>query len=190
MDIRDQEGADFYLGEQLFFKDLLGVMLVKSSNDAAMAVAKAVENKTKRRFPDLMNKKAQELDMLNSYFIHPAGLNDDAYSTAENLLKLVIYSKKYPEIWGWLALPTITITSIDGKNSHTFSSTNKLFTSLDEIVGGKTGYTDGALGCMILEVRISGLKGGSFLAIVLGSPSRFEDTKKLVEWGKSAFRWE
>lgn len=187
----DGETADFYLGEKLSFENLLGAMLIKSSNDAAAAIARQAEAKTGVRFGELMNQKAYEIGMLNSSFLDAAGLNDEAYSSAEDLLKLVNYSKKYSQIWKLLGMKEWVTHSVDGKLTHTFPSTNKLFQALPEIVGGKTGYTDAALGCMILEVKINPAgQESSFIAIVLGSSNRFEDTKKLIEWGKTAFRWE
>lgn len=185
----DAEGADFYLGEKVYVKDLLAAMLIKSSNDAAVALSGAVESKTGRRFLEMMNRKADEIGMINSFFLDPSGLNDDGYSTAEDLLKLARYSKKYELIWQMLGLRSWEMRSADDKFAHSFLSTNKLFDDLPGIIGGKTGYTEGALGCMILEVGRHG-EHGSFVVVVLGSSSRFEDAKKLIQWGRSAFRWE
>lgn len=185
----DEEGADFYLGEKFYFQDLLKAMLIKSSNDAASAVARTVENKTGVIFADLMNKKAAQIGMTNSVFLDPSGLNDQAYSTVEDLIKLVRYSKKYKEIWSILTLPFADIFSADKKFSHHLISTNKLFGVIPDMIGGKTGYTDGALGCIILEQSLP-QNGTSLIVIVLGSTERFEDAKNLLEWGKNAFRWE
>src|SRR3989344_5065491 len=80
----DGQGADFHIQEQLYFKDLLGAMLVKSSNDAAMAIAKAAEQKTGQKFIDLMNKKAFQIGMDSSNFLDPAGLNDQGYSSSRD----------------------------------------------------------------------------------------------------------
>ncbi len=186
----DKEGADFYLGDKIYAKDLLGAMLVKSSNDAAVALAKRVEEKTGGRFQEMMNHKAYAIGMVNSSFFDPAGLNDDGYSTAEDLLKLIRYSKKYPEIWQRLGSKSLEINPANGQGVRVFTTTNKLFDTFVGIVGGKTGYTDSALGCMILEVKNSAVKDGSLLAIVLGSPVRFDDIRRLIEWGQSSFRWE
>lgn len=186
----DQEGADFYLGEKVYARDLLGAMLVKSSNDAAVALAKRVEEKTRERFSAMMNRQAYAIGMVNSSFLDPAGLNDDAYSTAEDLLKLALYAKKYPEIWQGLGKSSWAMRSADGQLAHLFLSTNRLFETIPNIIGGKTGYTDSALGCMILEVKNPFVSGSSFLALVVGSPARFEDIRKLIEWGQSSFRWE
>ncbi|MDO8495525.1 MAG: serine hydrolase [bacterium] len=184
----DKEGADFYLGEKIYVKDVLGTMLVKSSNDAAVILAKAVEAKSGGKFIDRMNRKAYEIGMINSSFFDPAGLDDSGYSNAEDLLRLVQYSKRHVELWRLLRLPAIEVRSTDGQLVHNFASTNKLFDTFPDLVGGKTGYTDGALGCMILEVKTG--NSGSLLAIVIGSSSRFDDARKLIEWGQTAFRWE
>lgn len=185
----DKEGADFYLKERFYFKDMLAAMLVKSSNDAASAIARTIEIKTGSSFPDLMNKKALQIGMTNSKFLDPAGLNDSAYSTAEDLLKLTRYARRFKEISESLTKPAIDLFSIDKKLPHHFVSTNKLFGVLPNMVGAKTGYTDGALGCIILEEDLSS-SDTSVIAIVLGSTERFEDVQKLVNWSKAAFRWE
>jgi len=184
----DEEGADFYLGEQFYFYDLLKATLIKSSNDAASAIAKAVERKTGKNFAELMNEKALQIGMTSSHFLDPAGLNDQAHSTAEDLIKLIKYSKRHKEMWGILALPSADIFSADKKIAHHLINTNKLFGVLPNMTGGKTGYTDGALGCIIVEEELP--EASSFLiAVVLGSNHRFEDAQSLLNWGKVAFKW-
>ena len=184
----DDLGADFNRGEALAVGDLLKAMLIKSSNDAAYALAQAVETKTGKGIVEQLNAKAGLIGMYNSRFSDPAGLNDDAYSTVEDLLKLVKYSKRYSVIWQIINQPETDVKSVDGRFSHHIVSTNKLFGVLPNIVGGKTGYTDGAKGCMILEIALPA-DDSSLLAIVLGSDDRFADTKTLLEWGRDNFRW-
>lgn len=184
----DGEGADFRLEEQFYLKDLLGAMLVKSSNDAAFAVAKTVETKTGENFLATMNRKARQIGMSRSHFMDPAGLNDEGYTTARDLLRLARYSKNYPSIWEWLGLHSLDISSADARWSHYFESTNKLWTSMPNLSGGKTGYTDGALGCMIVEENLPEYQS-SLVIIVLGSNDRFGEVQKLSNWSKSAFRW-
>lgn len=184
----DGEGADFHLQETFYFKELLGAMLVKSSNDAAMAIAEAVEQKTGQSFIDLMNKEALQIGMNRSRFLDPTGLNDEGYSSANDLLMLVKYSQQWPEIWNFLGLRSLDITSADGKFLHHLDSTNKLWYSLPTLIGGKTGYTDGALGCMIIEENLP-TQNSSLIVIILGSADRFGEIHQLVNWSKLAFRW-
>lgn len=182
-------GADFRLQEKFYFKDLLGAMLIKSSNDAALAVAKAVEQKTGENFAVLMNRQARQIGMGQSHFLDPAGLNDEGYSTAGDLLRLVKYSKNYPEIWSLAGRSSLDTASADGKFKHHFESTNKLWGNLPGLTGGKTGYTDGALGCMIIEENLSE-QNTSLVIILLGSTDRFWEIKKISDWSKIAFRWK
>lgn len=184
----DDEKQSLYFGEEITVQNLLKLMLIESSNDAAYALA-WYANSRDINFVDKMNEKAQLLNMNDSHFLDPAGLNDDAYSTSEDLIKLVKYTFKYDSIWNILTEKNIIVKSVDGKIEHKVESTDQLLGIIPDIFGGKTGNTDGASGCMILVVDIPG-KNDKIISVVLGSQDRFGDTKKLVDWVKSAYRWE
>lgn len=184
----DEEKQSLYLGEKITVENLLKLMLIESSNDAAYALAWYANNKG-INFVDKMNEKAQLLSMNDSNFLDPAGLNDDGYSTSEDLVKLIKYSFKYDLIWNILTEKSIVVRSADGKIEHNVQNTDQLLGVIPDIFGGKTGNTDGALGCMILVVDIPGVND-KLISVVLGSRSRFDDTKILIDWTKSAFKWE
>jgi len=184
----DDEKQTLYLGENITIQNLLKLMLIESSNDAAYALAWYANNK-EINFTDKMNEKARLLGMNDSKFFDPAGLDDNAYSTPEDLVKLVKYSFKHDLIWEILTEKSIVVRSADGKIEHKVESTDQLLGVIPDIFGGKTGYTDSALGCMILVVNIPD-KNDKLISIVLGSRSRFDDTNKLIDWVKSAYRWE
>ena len=183
----DEEKQTLYLGEEITVLNLLKMMLIESSNDAAYALAGHVNSKG-INFVDKMNEKAQSLSMNDTNFLDPAGLNDDAYSTLEDLVKLIRYSFKHDLIWEILTEKSIVVKSIDGKIEHRVESTNQLFGVVPDIFGGKTGYTENALGGMILVVDIPD-KNDKLISVILGSRSRFDDTKKLIDWTKEAYRW-
>ncbi|MEK7604039.1 MAG: serine hydrolase [Patescibacteria group bacterium] len=184
----DGEKQTLYLDEKIKVRDLLKMMLVESSNDAAYAL-RIYASSSGVDMIGLMNRKAIELGMSNSIFHDPAGLNDDALSSTEDLVKLAIYSLKFDELWSTLGEKTTSVYSIDGKIEHKINSTNQLFGIIPDIIGGKTGYTDKALGCMLLVVDIPG-KNDKIISIVLGSAERFTDTEKLVDWTRRAYNWE
>ena len=182
----DGQKQDLFLGERLTVEDLLKMILIKSSNDAAYALV----HHAKSQNIDLvgeMNKKAQELRMTDSYFKDPAGLNDEAYATINDLIKLVDYALSYPKLWNILSQKTVLITSVDGIN-HDIRSTNQLLGEFSGVIGGKTGYTESALGCMVLVVQIPN-NDDKIISIILGSTERFTDTRKLIEWSTQAYRW-
>lgn len=184
----DEEKQGLYLGEEISVENLLKLMLIESSNDAAYALAWHANNQG-INFMDKMNDRALILRMTNSHFLDPAGLNDNAYSSAEDLLKLIKASFKYQFIWDLLSEKNLVVKSDDGKIEHKVESTDQLLGVMPNIIGGKTGYTDGALGCLILVVDVPD-KDDKMISIVLGSKERFTDTKKLIDWIKEAYRWQ
>ncbi len=183
----DGEKQDLFLGEKMSIENLLKLMLIQSSNDAAYALAFHAKERG-IDFVAAMNHKAGVLGMNNSLFLDPAGLNDSAYSTAEDLIKLISYSLSYDEIWNISAEKSIVVESSDKKIKHHSVSTNQLLGVLPDILGGKTGYTDGALECLVLIIKLPNYPS-KIVSIVLGSHDRFGDTKKLIDWTRQAYKW-
>lgn len=194
------EMGGLIVGEEITVKNLLYVMLIESSNDAAFAFAEktGVEN-----FIGLMNKKSVELDLKNTYFANPAGLdNKNNYSTAFDLARITSAALRYPQIWEILRTQEINVKSEKDQTnsssqifSHRLINSNKLLSTLSgvTILGGKTGYTDLAGGCMILVVQFENFR---VINIVLGADGgtpfldRFKETEKLVNWLKIAYIWK
>lgn len=185
----DGEKQDLYLAEELKVIDLLQMMLIQSSNDAAYALLEHGKIQG-LNFVQKMNEKASDIGMKESLFLDPAGLDDGAYSTAKDLKQMIEYSRKnYSELWSITRTRTKTIISADEKFRHDIVSTNKLFDLVPAIEGGKTGYTEGALGCMILITQVPN-DSSKIVTIVLGSTGRFADTNALVTWIFKAYRWK
>lgn len=185
----DGKGADFYKNEELRGTDLFKIMLIKSSNDAALTFATAARE-AGIDFIAKMNEKAQSLGMTNTKFADPAGLNDqDTFSTASDLVKLVHHAAGYDLISQALRTKSAIVTSIDGKTAHNLVNTNRLIGQIPNVIMGKTGYTDSALYTMVLEVGVNGGRD-TIISVILGSNDRFAETKKLIQWGEAAHRWE
>lgn len=191
------EMGNLIVGEKLTIANLLYIMLVDSSNDAAIALAEAVEEngrdpslRSGQSFVDLMNQKAKSLEMNNSQFTDPAGLNETNISTAADLLKLTNASLANELIKQIINTQEIDVFDIDNKNIHHLKSTNKLFGKINGVAGGKTGYTEEAGECMILVVD-SPQNNSYFIAIVLGADigMRFLETEKLVKWARYTYGW-
>jgi len=184
----DGEKQDLYVGEKISVKNLLKLMLIQSSNDASYALMTHSERQG-IDLVEMMNVKAQQLKMFDSYFADPAGLDDNAFSTAADLVKLIEHSLNYQEIWDISAEKTAIIESSDERIKHTATSTNRLLGLIKDIIGGKTGYTEKAGQCMILVTAVPGYPS-KIVSIVLGSNDRFGDTQKLIEWIRQAYRWQ
>jgi len=166
--------------------DLLHLMLIKSSNQAAVALAEAVAG-SEERFAELMNQKARLLGFKDSHFVTASGLPaPNQYTTAYELALLLYEALKYPHIKEIISQPVKVITSKNGR-TLVIKNTNKLLfdeEARDEVLGGKTGYTRLSKHCLVNVAKV-----GNRLVItsLLGSPYRealWEDTKKLIKFSE------
>lgn len=129
-------------------KELLQLMLVKSDNRAAEVLC---ENYPYGRSACItaMNNKALELGLHSTKYADPSGLNIMNISTAEELVKIVIASSKYPEI---VEASNITQGKIKQKKGWiTFNNTNPLVATKNFIVS-KTGYIRASGGCIVTMI--------------------------------------
>ncbi len=183
----DGNNGGLIIDEELSVKDLLYIMLIESSNDAATALAGDNPEITHDKFIDLMNKKAKELGLNTTSFSDPTGLDNNNRSS---VLDLAMLGKKIIEIPLLLDIITtkeITLYSWDKKIVHNLKTTNKLFGRNLAILGGKTGYTTEAGGCMLTIFKIN---DNYLIGVVLGSENREDDTEKLIDWAQNAWLWK
>lgn len=162
-------------GEQFRAGDLMKMMLIVSSNDAAVAFADHFTAKG----DDLvarMNEKARALGMNDTHFANPSGLDaDEHYSSAFDLMLLASYSLRHERIWEILSEKSDTVYSVQEKTAHPLLSNNPiLHKGVRNVTGSKTGYTEHASGCMI-----TALADGN-IVVVLGSQDRARDTEQLI----------
>lgn len=163
------------LGEELSVKDLLYIALIESSNRAAYAMAEfmGVEN-----FISAMNQRAKDLGLANTYFADVTGLSADSYSTAADIAQLSQYLfTNYPLFGEIVGLKEYNLYREDGTLHHTLANTNKLL-GQEGIVGGKTGWTQEANGCMMAIVQKS--PDTYMIHVVLGAEDRFLEISKLI----------
>ena len=193
--------GDLHEGEILTVHDLLAAALIESSNDAAYALAEYVGGKLPthpespttpvRAFVRAMNQKFNDLGLVQTNFTDPTGLEDKkSFSTAHDLANFIKYLRQnsnYQEIWNLMELKTYSAKSLNGIANHEFKTTNPFFGEFNNIIGGKTGFTNTALGNMMLVLKND--NDLETIYLVLGSEDRFGDTKKLADWTASAWQW-
>ncbi len=182
----NQEGTSGFLsvGEVILVKDLLKMMLIESSNDAAFAIAEPMDVEG---LIALMNLKAEKLGMNNTYFFNPNGLEPDDknsdeinYSTAEDLAKLGQYILSNQTLLDITSQEEVPYYSPNGSLHHTLINTNELLGEEERIIGGKTGYTQTAGGCLLTLVK--GNRDNTYhINIVLNSVDRFRDMQELIK---------
>ncbi len=186
------------VNEKITVRDLLYVTLIESSNDGAEALA---EKMGRAEFVYRMNKKASQLEMKNTRFYNPTGLDIFADESAKELLetnvstvgdleKLVIHIlKNQPLITEILSLSEKKIISSSGV-VHNLSNTNILLKENAGYLWGKTGYTKEANGCIILILNnYSSINSGYIINVITGADDRFKEARKLEEWLHASFIW-
>lgn len=175
-----------YEGEIYTVEDLLYLLLLKSSNQAAVALAEAVAG-SEEKFSELMNQKARMLGLRDSHFVTASGLpGGNQYTTAYEIALLLYEALKYPYIKEIINTPVKIITSQQGR-TLVIRNTNRLL--FDEeyketILGGKTGYTRLSKHCL---VNVAKVKDRLIITSILGAPNRdalWEDTKKLIRFSE------
>lgn len=166
--------AWLYPKEAILVIDLLNALLVKSANDAAITLA--VHNAgSVEKFVEKMNIRARELNMLNTRYQNPHGLDDDNhYSTAKDTLllaKLLVKNSVFNQI---VSKKEVTISSPSGR--RTLKNTNNLLGGI--VIGGKTGTTEKAGECLFLHIKDDRF---DFLTVVLGSEKRYLDSDSFIK---------
>ena len=156
-------------GDKISVLNLLYGLMLRSGNDAAYALAEYVGG-SKEGFAELMNKKAEELNLKNTHFVTPHGLDDpEHYTTATELAMLTDYAlenKTFAEI-----VNTKTCTIYINGNPRTINNTNELLGNLYGVNGVKTGFTNNAGRCLVTSVNRD---NWNIITVVLGA-----DTKKI-----------
>jgi D-alanyl-D-alanine carboxypeptidase len=157
----------FQEGDKLKVEDLLYAALLKSANDAAVALAETVAG-TEKHFVELMNKKAYFLGLKNTKFINATGLpGPGQYTTAADLSKLMSYALNYPKIREIMETPEAKIHTVEGKVFF-LRTTNRLLESHEKVIG-KTGFTNRAKHCFVGALK-KGTK--NIIFAILGSENR------------------
>ena len=167
------------IGEQLSVENLLYITLIESSNDSAYALS---EIATKDVFVDLMNVKAKRLGLQNTHFTDPAGYDSGNRSSVKDLAAFSEYIlENNPEIWEITTHPEFDLYDPDGVFHHQLLNTDEMLAEFPQIIGGKTGYTSSAGGCLVILLK-NNKTGDIFFNVVLGAQDRFGDMKKLIEY--------
>jgi len=176
-----QEGEQGVLkvGEVFSVKDLLYITLIESSNRAAFALSEVMGSKT---FIKEMNETAKRIGLENTYFADSTGLSGSSYSTPEDLAILTRYLFEHYSLFEKIvSQKEYDIYLLNGVFHHRLMSTNKLLGEASGVLGGKTGYTTIAKGCLMVIQKDKGAKN-YFIHVILGADDRFLEMQKIINW--------
>jgi len=164
--------------------DLLRILLVKSMNDVARALARDNAGSVEA-FADKMNAKANSLGMRQSNFVNPNGLPASGqYSTARDMAKVAAAAYRNRAIREMVRLKEIQWRYPSGKIT-TFKNTNRVLRNYALCNGMKTGYTEASGFCLISSAAS---QGREVIAVVLGDSKTaiWTDSYRLLSWGLSS----
>lgn len=171
--------------DKITVHDLLYGLMLKSGNDAAVALAEHVGGEIDG-FAELMNKKASEMGLVNSHFVTPHGLDQEKhYTTAYELACMADYALNIPKFREIVGSKKYNIT-INARSSL-IGNTNELLGNLYGVYGVKTGFTNGAGRCLVTACKRDDI---DIITVVLSANTKKErtlDSVKLIEYANKNY---
>lgn len=147
--VEDYTVVGFKVGDKVSVRDLLYGTMLPSGADAVNALAYHISGSVDE-FVKLMNDKAVKLNLSNTHFDNPIGMDsDNNYSTARDIAELLKYCLKNNIFREIFTARTYKIESINKEIKSTLISYSRSYgLDVSDITGAKSGYTDGAGLCL------------------------------------------
>lgn len=177
-DIEDTEGNSVHLppGDSFTVGQLLSALLINSSNDAAVTLAR-FHAKTEQEFVRQMNDRAQVLGLRDTHYDNASGLDSRRQiSTPRDIALLATFVMRIPAIAERMSTPSDSITSAGGITMTLSHTHTLLHGSKSSVIAGKTGTTDAAGQCLLSIVEE---KGRKYVVVLLHSGNRYGDMNRI-----------
>ena len=180
-------GSQIWLepGEAMTVDDLLKAAVIASANDATVALGEHIAG-SEEGFVSMMNARAAELGMTNTYFENATGLDAEGHLSSAHDVAIMSSAlikheliKKYSTVW----MDTLR----DGESE--LVNTNKLVRFYEGTTGLKTGTTSSAGYCLSATAERNGLE---LVAVIMSGDSsqeRFNGAKKLLDYGFANYEY-
>ena len=174
-------GSGIYIevGEELTLDDLLYGLMLRSGNDAALAIAKAVAGDVKS-FVFLMNEQAKKIGMENTSFVNPSGLEENDgtanKSTTYDMALLMRYAMQNNYFRKIVATKDIVVKS--SYKTYSWHNKNKLLSMYEYCTGGKTGFTKKAHRTLVTTATKD---NKNLIVVTFNDGNDFVDHKNLYE---------
>ncbi len=181
-------GTSLYLseGETLSMEHMLYGLMLRSGNDAAVAVAEHIAGSVPA-FADMMNRRAEQLG-IDAHFVNPHGLDAEGHQiSALGLALLFREAMKNEDFRTITGTQRKVIPWVGNEYSRVLENKNKLLKTYEGATGGKTGYTGKAGRCLVFSAERDGME---LIGAVLNCPTWFDTATQLLDWGFENFRPE
>ena len=172
-------GTSIYLshGETLTLEQLLYGLMLRSGNDAATAIGIHVGG-SQAEFVDMMNRRADEMG-IDAEFANPHGLDAEGHRASARAMVMIMREAMKHEEFLLIVGTTKKIIPWEGNEySRVLYNKNRLLTSYDGTIGGKTGYTSKAGRCLVFAAERDGM---TLIGCVLNCSSWFDTAEMLLD---------
>nr|WP_245210375.1 D-alanyl-D-alanine carboxypeptidase family protein [Sedimentibacter acidaminivorans] len=172
------EGSSLYLKPKQRVKilDLLYGTMLRSGNDAALALANIAGKNDSDKFITMMNDKAKDLGAFNTNFVNPNGLHDNNhYTTAYDLALISKYAMKNNLFREIVSAKNYKADSLN----NVLYNKNKVVFQYEYGSGIKIGYTKAAGRCLVASAKKDEVE---IIVVVLNDNNWFDDSYKLFDW--------
>jgi serine-type D-Ala-D-Ala carboxypeptidase (penicillin-binding protein 5/6) len=182
-------GSQIFLeaGEEMTVEELLKGIAIGSGNDAAVAMAERIAG-SEEAFIDMMNKKAEELELKDTKFQNTTGLPvEEHYSSAHDMAIMSKELLKYEDITKYTGKYEAYLRE-DTDNKFWLVNTNKLVRFYPGVDGLKTGFTREAMYCLTATAEKDGMR---VIAVVFGAPTpkdRNAQVTKMLDYAFSQYK--
>ena len=173
------EGSSVYLkkGERFTVEELLYALMLRSGNDAAVALALHTSGSVEE-FVRKMNERAALMGLKETKFVNPHGLHDENhYTTAYELALIAAEGLKNPHFKRIVSTKNIVIDG-EGHEKRYFANKNKILYNYEGATGVKTGFTRNSGRCLIASAERNGME---VVAVALNYYDYFELTARLMD---------
>ena len=174
-------GTSLYLseGETLSMEQMLYGLMLRSGNDAAVAIAEHVAGSVDE-FCRMMDRRAEEIGA-DAKFKNPHGLDADGHAaSALGLAKIMREAMKNSTFRTITATEKKIIPWVGNEYSRVLENKNRLLSSYEGANGGKTGYTSKAGRCLVFSAKRGDTE---LIGVVLNCPTWFDTAEKMLDFG-------
>ncbi len=176
------EGSSVYLveNEVLTLRELLYALMLRSANDAATAIAIEVGGSVSD-FADMMNQKAEEMELTDTHFDNPHGLDSENHYTTARELALITREALKNEVFREIVSTYKKLLPQGGvPDRRLVVNHNRLLRTYDGCIGVKTGFTKKDGRCLVSAAERDGV---TLIAVTLNAPNDWSDHKKMLDGG-------
>ena len=179
------EGTSIYLsvGETLSMRDMLYGLMLRSGNDAAVAIAEHIAGSIEE-FSGMMTRRAIQLGA-DAVFANPHGLPADNHEASAHAMTLIARaSMQLPVFREIVSTQRATIPWVGNEYSRVLNNKNKLLSTYPGATGIKTGFTKAAGRCLVFSAEQDGME---LIGCVLNCPDWFNEAARLLDHGFEEF---